>query len=470
MPAEPIDAASAAPEPSSAASPSESAPASQVESPPAAAESAVASGAPPLAARAKIPPPAAVGRPSPPVTVAINPNPKTYRWPGIVATAALGILIVAGACADGIYLAWRNSERIAPGLWVEDRSLAGLTRDEARTDLQQRCDTVAVTFVTPEQSYTATLKELGGKPAIDQIVKDAYWYGRGGAMLTNIRQLMVARQEGKRMVLPVEWDKPVLRARVRHFAADYDRKPIDAGLSVSGEGVEVVSDKPGRALDAGATLQKLQDGFHIDNATVDAAVSQVPAKVAGSDLFGTDVELADYPTRFDSWLDGRTRNLHIAAAALNGRVLMPGKTFSFNSCTGERTWDKGYRMAHIFEKKPGDVKASVVEGLAGGVCQVSSTLFNAVRRSNSKVSNKLRVVEWNHHSLPVTYVPKGLDATVAWPDKDFRFRNTLPYPIFMRASIEGEHLRVGVWAHVPRTATPDSRPLTTASLKTPDPE
>jgi vancomycin resistance protein YoaR len=139
----------------------------------------------------------------------------------------------------------------------------------------------------------------------------------------------------------------------------------------------------------------------------------------------------------------------VAAAAIDGQVLMPGETFSFNQSTGERTWDKGYRMAHIFERKPGQLKAEVVDGLAGGVCQVSTTLYNAVRKSREAGVKGLRIVERNFHSLPVTYVSPGYDATVAWPIKDFRFRNTLQHPIYLRAAVSGSRLNVSVWGRVP---------------------
>jgi len=150
---------------------------------------------------------------------------------------------------------------------------------------------------------------------------------------------------------------------------------------------------------------------------------------------------------------GRTRNIHIASKEVDGKVLMPGEDFSFNKSTGERTWDKGYRMAHIFERKPGKEKSEVVDGLAGGVCQVSSTIYNAVRRTNNDTDGRLQIVERNHHSLPVTYVPYGRDATVAWPHKDFRFRNTFAHPIFLRAEVDGSKLTVSVWGRVPENAS-----------------
>ena len=139
----------------------------------------------------------------------------------------------------------------------------------------------------------------------------------------------------------------------------------------------------------------------------------------------------------------------MASGAINGKVIMPGRIFSFNGTTGERTFKKGYRMAHIFERKPGEEESEIVDGLAGGTCQVSSTLFNAVRKSNQKLDGKLKIVQRETHSLPVTYVPHGFDATVAWPNRDFKFKNALPHPVYLRTAVAGSHLTVSVWAHVP---------------------
>ena len=159
--------------------------------------------------------------------------------------------------------------------------------------------------------------------------------------------------------------------------------------------------------------------------------------------------LGKYTTHFNPGEEGRTANVRLAAKAVDGQVLMPGDTFSLNKTTGERTPAKGYQVAKIFVKLPDEAKSQIVDGVGGGVCQVSSTLFNAVLRTNGKGSGRLKVVERNHHSLPVTYVPPGMDATVAWPYKDFRFRNDYSFPIYVRTEINGSHLAISLWGRVP---------------------
>ncbi|RYX80197.1 hypothetical protein EON83_29650 [bacterium] len=176
----------------------------------------------------------------------------------------------------------------------------------------------------------------------------------------------------------------------------------------------------------------------------------VKANIQANELEGRDVQLAHYTTRFNSGLAGRTENLRIACRAIQNHVLMPGETFSFNGCTGERTVDKGYRMAHIFMRQPGAAESEVVDGLAGGVCQVSSTLFNAVRKTNAEAEvNPLKIVERTSHSLPVTYVPRGLDATVAWPYKDFKFRNVAAYPVYVQTRMGASNLTISIWGRIP---------------------
>ena len=128
--------------------------------------------------------------------------------------------------------------------------------------------------------------------------------------------------------------------------------------------------------------------------------------------------LASYTTQFAASNRNRSTNLRIAIQAINGKVVKPGKTFSFNQATGRRTASKGYKNAVIY------VGGQSVPGLAGGVCQVSSTAFNAALLSN------MTIVSRYNHSAPVTYVPKGRDAAVAYDaGKDLKFRNNLSVPV-----------------------------------------
>lgn len=138
--------------------------------------------------------------------------------------------------------------------------------------------------------------------------------------------------------------------------------------------------------------------------------------------------LSQYTTYFDPSQVNRTENLRLATMAINDKLLAPGALFSFNAVVGERTAEAGYKEALVIE---GD---AFTPGLGGGVCQVSSTLYNAVMAAD------LKVVERHTHSLPVSYVPEGKDATVAWPVLDFKFRNNTKDYLSIRGTIKDNTL------------------------------
>lgn len=121
----------------------------------------------------------------------------------------------------------------------------------------------------------------------------------------------------------------------------------------------------------------------------------------------------------------RTTNLRIASKAIDGTVLAPGETFSFNKIVGKRTAKKGYKKAHVFN---GPNASSM--GLGGGVCQVASTIFNTVLFSN------LKIVERHQHSQRVSYVPLGRDAAIYWPSQDLQFKNNTDYPIKIKMVVK----------------------------------
>lgn len=121
----------------------------------------------------------------------------------------------------------------------------------------------------------------------------------------------------------------------------------------------------------------------------------------------------------------RTTNLRIASKAIDGTVLAPGETFSFNKIVGKRTSQKGYKKAHVFN---GPNSTSM--GIGGGVCQVASTIFNTVLFSN------LKIVERHQHSQRVSYVPLGRDAAIYWPSQDLQFKNNTDYPIKIKMVVK----------------------------------
>ena len=143
--------------------------------------------------------------------------------------------------------------------------------------------------------------------------------------------------------------------------------------------------------------------------------------------------LATYSTRYDGGDVDRTANLRIACQKINDKVVLPGEVFSYNKALGPRTVSAGYKNAKIYEN------GRVVDGIGGGICQISSTLYNAVLMSN------MEATERTNHMFKTSYTPAGRDATVVYGAIDFKFKNTRTYAIKIKASCSNGVATVSIY-------------------------
>lgn len=190
------------------------------------------------------------------------------------------------------------------------------------------------------------------------------------------------------------------------------------------EPYKVYPDKDG--IDLAITPQEAQNLVDSENKTEYTFDLKITGAQKTIDDLGTEAFpylISQFTTKYDASNRNRSTNLKIAAEKINGKVLMPGEEFSFNKIVGKRTVEEGYKDAKIYSD------GAVVDGLAGGICQISSTLYNAVLLAN------LEITERRNHSFTTSYVPAGKDATVVWGTTDFRFFNSRTYPIKIEASV-----------------------------------
>ena len=142
--------------------------------------------------------------------------------------------------------------------------------------------------------------------------------------------------------------------------------------------------------------------------------------------------LYSFGSVYDASASGRTTNLRLACQAINGTVLQPGETFSFNDVVGERTAEKGYQEGVIY------ISGNSEPALGGGVCQVASTIYYCAMYAD------LEIVHREPHMFFVTYVPGGLDATVYWGSIDFQFKNSTNYPLRVDAEVSGGKVNIAL--------------------------
>jgi len=190
----------------------------------------------------------------------------------------------------------------------------------------------------------------------------------------------------------------------------------------------------------GVSFDKAEAQAIIDSHTGDGATFEIPLVIHEPEITLEEIEaqmfsdvIGEYATRFNSGDVARSKNIALASNKINGTILAPGEVFSYNGVVGERSYSEGFETASVY------VNGETVPGIGGGICQVSSTLFNAVVFAN------LDIVERVNHQLTVSYVPLGRDATVDYGNIDFRFRNSTEFPIKIVCSSEGGKMYTAIY-------------------------
>lgn len=226
-----------------------------------------------------------------------------------------------------------------------------------------------------------------------------------------------------------------LSRRFGPAAGNFARKPRSATFTVARDRVYIIPDDPGRAVDWAGTARRLVAALNSGRRSLPAEIRSVPADLTRADLAALGIHrlLSSFTTRFRLGADGRDINIALSARAVRGKVLAVGQIFSLNRATGPRNARTGYKEALVFQN------GKVVPGIGGGVCQVSSTLYEAALFAD------LRIVERSSHSMAVTYLPPGRDATTFYPTVDLKFQNTTLAPILLWSAVKRDKLTMQVY-------------------------
>ncbi|MCK4260797.1 MAG: VanW family protein [Halanaerobiales bacterium] len=203
--------------------------------------------------------------------------------------------------------------------------------------------------------------------------------------------------------------------------------PESASLSHNGV---ITQEKWGKILDLPATMARLESAKEGD--IIDPVFVFITPSLTSKEILSVTRSLGVFDTFIGGTKD-RYHNIELAGKLINFTLILPEEVFSFNQSVGSPVKERGFLRAPII------VDNELVPGYGGGICQLSSTLYNAALKA------QLKIIERHSHSKKVNYVPPGKDATVAYDYLDFKFINSLNYPILIRVWVEGNRLKVGIF-------------------------
>jgi len=236
-------------------------------------------------------------------------------------------------------------------------------------------------------------------------------------------------------------DSEKLKVIVETAATEVDRAPVDASVIEAADGIRITEDKAGLKTDIAATLRTMEQAVATGaSEPINLVTIVVPANVKTQDLQEINGLLSAFSTTFDVSDSNRSRNIEIAANTLSGVLVKPGEMFSFNDRVGLRIPEKGYLNAMTL------TSTGAVMDWGGGVCQVSSTLYNAALLAD------FSIVERSAHFQPPSYVPLGQDATVADGQIDLKIKNERPYPVYLKGIVDDGKMEVRIYGKVDKAS------------------
>lgn len=319
-----------------------------------------------------------------------------------------GMLVVSGGLAASYYVVATRSEARAatPSKSIEKADKASVNADVS-----------AALRAFPSRSVD--VKTVGGIAKITWaelgIEVDPSEVGRAGSAQSDADLAAL----GKQGSIPVKLDRDKAVKALLALKAHYDKSPTDAFLDLEERAIH--PDNPGAGIDVWGSLPRIETSARQGVASFEVVGVAVPATVTKETLGVDDIShvMGHYMTKFPVTDRDRNFNLKLAASKINGTVLKPHEEWSFNGKVGERSEKEGYKIAHVI------TAGEMVDGLAGGTCQISTTLFGAAFFAG------LDIPKTTNHSRPSVYTPLGFDATVVWPDTDLVLRNPYEFPVVL---------------------------------------
>ncbi len=355
------------------------------------------------------------------------------------------VAIAIGASGVGVYCDnvdktvdnWKD--KIYPGVTVEGINLGGMTSAEAEETLNNKYGQVAsnkeIFIKAGDEQVEINFTDLSPEYDIDKVVDKAVNIGKDENIFKQNEYIKNGIHNN--LDLTVDYNEEKLKKYEEELESKVDVSAKNATISMVNGKLVVNDSVNGKdvnieemdSLIKTAIDNDINDDLTSNTITVNVPVKEITPSVTKQELASINGVIGSFTSDYSfNSTDNRATNVELALKAINGTVLMPGESFSFNNIVGERTGARGYKNAATF------VGNQVVDGLGGGICQVSTALNRAVIKAG------LTPTERHNHSLKASYSDYGLDSAVAWGYLDYKFTNTYETPIYIQATTNGSRV------------------------------
>lgn len=359
-----------------------------------------------------------------------------------VLAALLALAGVAAFSPKAVLAA--DGETISQGVYIGDVDVSGMTEEEAKKAVEDGMDetkAASITLKVDSEETVVNAGDLGLSWENQEVVQEALELGKSGNIVKRYKDKKDLENESKKYKMDYSADKNVIKQVLQEKADLFNREPTDAQISTDNGSFEVVQGENGISLNVDKSVKKiykyLKNDWDGENTSIELAADVKEPECTTEDLASITDVLGTATTYYGS-TNARNKNVETGAEKLNGHLLMPGETFSVTQEVIPFTEENGYEPAPSYES------GKVVDSYGGGICQVSTTLYNAV------LNAELEVLERHNHTMIVTYVDPSKDAAIAEGLMDLQFANSTDYPIFISGYAYGGELTFTIYGHETR--------------------
>lgn len=364
-----------------------------------------------------------------------------------------GALVAAVVCAAGIYVgttahAQENGEHlIADHIYIGDIAVGGMTEVQANEAVDAYVESLGdtqFTLTVDGKSVTATAADFGVTWSNPVIVKDAADVGKTGNLIERYKSKKDLEHENLVFDIAYTADREKVKSFLEEHTQDMNQDAVNYGLVRENGGFRITDGQNGVAVDvdrsADEIVSYIEDTWTQTNTSLELAASVVEPEGTKEQLERVKDVLGTYTTDFGTSSAGRAQNVRNGASKINGRVLYPGEQFSVYEAVNPFTAENGYELAGSYEN------GTTVQTYGGGICQVSTTLYNAVIRAELAINERFC------HSMIVSYVQPSMDAAIAGTYKDLKFTNNYDFPVYIEGYTSGMQITFTIYGEETRPA------------------
>ena len=373
---------------------------------------------------------------------------KNKKLAGLFIAGCLGVLLVAVVSWMAVKGNFGASDEFCEGVTISGLDVGGLKKSQGQKkvmDFVEALNVRQVTIAVDKNKVTADASALGfscKSAQVEKVVEKAYQLGKTGNVFSRFQKLSKKDKKKGSFQLDYQMDEKVLKKFLEEHCTKFDVKAKNAKLKLKNGVFTSTKSRKGRELQMEESVAVVSHDLLKDVSEKPIEISAV-VSVTEPEYTKKQVEkckdlIGSYSTSYATSNSARATNVRTAAKYIDGTVVYPGKTFSTVKTIKDRTEANGYQPASEYSS------GKVVEGIGGGVCQVSTTLYNAV------INAELEIVERSPHSMVVSYVDVSRYAAISGDYKDFKFKNNTDVPIYIGGTADGATLSFRIYGQETR--------------------